>query len=852
MKKQLPGWAVLLIITLVAGLALGGTYALTKDPIAEQALLQAEAARKAALPEADTFQALTLAEGAPVDWANAGLQSAKGKAVPLTLGDIDAIAGATITSTAVVDAINAAYEKYKAAPSDAAFTGEAQGFASPVQVTATFDGDTISTLTIGDGRFAETAGLGARAQESAFVDQFTAGEKVVGYVSQITVKGYKGPVEVTVGLDPDLVLTGISVGGSDFAETAGLGAKAKEPAFQSQFAGKKTPVSVIKTGGTPGDNTVDAITAATITSNAVRDAVNTVAKYVKSDILGIADIEMPARPADESTIFSAKERGFASPVYVEAAFDADGKITYISVGDEEFAETAGYGAAALEKENQYPFIGAQMPLELGDVDALTGATFTKTAIVNGLNKAYDASKGTEVPAAEPAAEIVLPEKPAEGVYSAEAEGFASPVYVEAAFDADGKITYISVGDKRFAETEGFGARALTAEEQIKFIGAQMPLELGDVDALTGATFTKTAIVNGLNKAYDASKGTEVPAAEPAAEIVLPEKPAEGVYSAEAEGFASPVYVEAAFDADGKITYISVGDKRFAETEGFGARALTAEEQIKFIGAQMPLELGDVDALTGATFTKTAIVSALNAAYSKAAAPAAPQEQPVEQEAEPAPQPESQAEIPVAEPVREPAEEPKQEAAPAATGAAVGEAVSFFSTVKAEAAFDGSRITALTLTEKTAGTEEYKPLAQGDALTAALIGTNAPADPQAIAADVPDYVKVAVALAVNEAYAQAGGTPAGSACTGEAVVFFTTVRAEAAFADGKLAALQLTEKAVGSSEYTSLPQESAYQAALIGQALPLSDADIADAPGYLNTAVVIAVNDAYAQSLAGQQ
>ena len=33
MKKQLPGWAVLLIITLVAGLALGGTNALTKDPI---------------------------------------------------------------------------------------------------------------------------------------------------------------------------------------------------------------------------------------------------------------------------------------------------------------------------------------------------------------------------------------------------------------------------------------------------------------------------------------------------------------------------------------------------------------------------------------------------------------------------------------------------------------------------------------------------------------------------------------------------------------------------------------------------------------------------------------------------
>ena len=39
MKKQLPGWAVLLIITLAAGLALGGTYALTQEPIAQQTLL---------------------------------------------------------------------------------------------------------------------------------------------------------------------------------------------------------------------------------------------------------------------------------------------------------------------------------------------------------------------------------------------------------------------------------------------------------------------------------------------------------------------------------------------------------------------------------------------------------------------------------------------------------------------------------------------------------------------------------------------------------------------------------------------------------------------------------------------
>ena len=108
MKKQLPGWAVLLIITLVAGLALGVTYSLTEKPIAEQAVIQAENARKTVMPDADSFSELTLEEGASIDWAYAGLKTVEGKQVPLTLNDIDAIAGATYTSQAVVDAINKA------------------------------------------------------------------------------------------------------------------------------------------------------------------------------------------------------------------------------------------------------------------------------------------------------------------------------------------------------------------------------------------------------------------------------------------------------------------------------------------------------------------------------------------------------------------------------------------------------------------------------------------------------------------------------------------------------------------------------------------------------------------------
>ena len=101
-----------------------------------------------------------------------------------------------------------------------------------------------------------------------------AGGETVGYAVTVTVAGYGGPVEVTVGLDINGALTGLNVGGSKFAETAGLGAKAKEPGFTGQFVGKKTPVTL--------EQDVDAISGATITSAAVTKGVNLAAAAAKA------------------------------------------------------------------------------------------------------------------------------------------------------------------------------------------------------------------------------------------------------------------------------------------------------------------------------------------------------------------------------------------------------------------------------------------------------------------------------------------------------------------------------------------------------------------------------------------
>ena len=88
-----------------------------------------------------------------------------------------------------------------------------------------------------------------------------------GYVADVIVAGSQGNIELMVGVDPAQVVTGVSIIAS--AETAGLGAKASDETWRAQFVGLSGNIAVTKDGGQ-----VEAITASTITSRAVCDAVN--------------------------------------------------------------------------------------------------------------------------------------------------------------------------------------------------------------------------------------------------------------------------------------------------------------------------------------------------------------------------------------------------------------------------------------------------------------------------------------------------------------------------------------------------------------------------------------------------
>lgn len=92
-----------------------------------------------------------------------------------------------------------------------------------------------------------------------------------GYVMEVEASGYGGRFLVTVGVTQDGTVTGISVG--DNSETPGLGKNVQKAEFMEQFNGKNGIITVKKGGGAAG-NEVDAITGATISTQAVVDATN--------------------------------------------------------------------------------------------------------------------------------------------------------------------------------------------------------------------------------------------------------------------------------------------------------------------------------------------------------------------------------------------------------------------------------------------------------------------------------------------------------------------------------------------------------------------------------------------------
>jgi len=99
-----------------------------------------------------------------------------------------------------------------------------------------------------------------------------ASGNVLGYViTVVTSEGYAGDITFAMGITNEGTLNGISL--LAISETPGLGMKA-EDVLAPQFAGKAVAAFEYTKSGAVADTQIDAISGATITTNAVVNGVN--------------------------------------------------------------------------------------------------------------------------------------------------------------------------------------------------------------------------------------------------------------------------------------------------------------------------------------------------------------------------------------------------------------------------------------------------------------------------------------------------------------------------------------------------------------------------------------------------
>lgn len=233
----------------------------------------------------------------------------------------------------------------------------------------------------------------------------SAGDELVG-----TARGFQSEVTATILLDDRGAIRELRLDTS--GETSGFGSRVMESeSFISQFIGQTLPVDERK---------IDGVSGATITSEAVVEAINQAGMLQSLEIQMEAlsemnrenaemvaqlqsDLEASREAAEASaevadilndvmgilnstTVLTGSASGFGGDVSVTLTLDMNGTIDEIEV-DIPF-ETPGFGSKCGEKDWLAQFIGRKGPFELGEnIDVVTFATITSRGIVEAVNAA---------------------------------------------------------------------------------------------------------------------------------------------------------------------------------------------------------------------------------------------------------------------------------------------------------------------------------------------------------------------------------------------------------------------------------------------------------------------------------
>ena len=316
--------------------------------------------------------------------------------------------------------------------------------------------------------------------------------------------------------------------------------------------------------------------------------------------------ELPQGPYTDG-VYTGSSQGYGGLVTVQVTVE-NGRIADIEILSAP-GETEPYITLART------IIGVVIDQQTWEVDAVSGATYSSRGILGAVQNALTGETvENEAPAqTAPAGTTVQdsftePSSYKDGTYYGSAEGFGGSIQVEVVISG-GVITSIRIVSAPY-ETAEYLNRAKSVISSILSTGSP------NVDAVSGATYSSTGIINAVKRALSQAaidgkeENPDLQDEEPDLSIMPDEKLVDGEYIGIGEGFGGEIHVRVTVN-EGRITEITVISAE-DETPEYFNRATGLIQQI--INGQSAA----VDVVSGATYSSQGVLEAVQNALKLAA------------------------------------------------------------------------------------------------------------------------------------------------------------------------------------------------------------------------------------------
>jgi len=135
-------------------------------------------------------------------------------------------------------------------------------------------------VVLDENKLKEVAGSNSNIVE--INEGYDSSSNLIGYVFKATTKGFGGNIEFMLGVSTDGKITGIEI--LSHGESPGLGANIEKDYFKDSFVGKNAKGELTSSKEPAKDNEIQALTSATITTNAMLKGVNGILEVYNSKL----------------------------------------------------------------------------------------------------------------------------------------------------------------------------------------------------------------------------------------------------------------------------------------------------------------------------------------------------------------------------------------------------------------------------------------------------------------------------------------------------------------------------------------------------------------------------------------